>query len=156
MNKKTIKDILIVIIVLVGLLILYFLLRSLTPKDEEEYDEYLKDYKVNEYIATYISDEAMARIYLNDYIYTMHNDPNKAYNLLAEEYRNKKFGNKQNYIDYINSLGNNTYTLSRYYKQAADEYIIFGVYDQYENIYIFKTKGVMQYELYLDDYTVEI
>mgnify|MGYP003293480765 CR=1 FL=1 len=34
--------------------------------------ESLKNYKVNEYIPTYVSDEAMARIYLNEYIYNMY------------------------------------------------------------------------------------
>ena len=117
---------------------------------------YLKNYEFNEYIPTYISDEDMAKIYLNDYIQKMYYDVETAYNLLDEEYRNKKFGGIENYKKYINSLPNSNYKLSTYYRYEKKGYIIFGVTDQNSNMYIFKTKGVMQYKVFLDDSTVEI
>ena len=33
---------------------------------------------------------------------------------------------------------------------------VYGVYDTNGNMFVFKTNGVMQYSVYLDDYTVEI
>lgn len=154
--NNNIKKISIVLIILLLLIIAYIVVDKLTSNDSLEYEEYLKNYEVNEYISTYISDEDMATIYLNDYIYTMNSDVEKAYNLLDEEYRNKKFGSLDSYKEYVNSLNNENYTLSRYYKSGNDKTIIFGVYDNYGNFYAFKTHGVMQYSVFLDNDTVEI
>lgn len=153
--NSSIKKIIVVVIILLVFAGLYILLSYITEKSSTT-DIYLKNYKVNEYIATYISDEDMAKIYLNDYIKNMYSDIEKAYNSLDEEYRNKKFGSLDNYKQYVNSLTYPTYTLSRYYKKDTSNSIIFGVYDKNENFFAFKTKGVMQYTVYLDDYTVEI
>ena len=98
----------------------------------------------------------MAKIYLNDYIHNMYYDIESAYNSLDIEYRNKRFGTIENYKNYVYSLGYSSYTLSSYYKKDVSGYIIFGVYDNNGNFFAFKTKGVMQYSVYLDDYTVEI
>lgn len=154
-DKINFKVIIIILIATIALFSFYFLLNHFFEKDEEVY-EYLKNYKVNEYIPTYVSDEDMARIYLNDYINNMRYNVEKAYSLLDKEYRNKKFGSLENYKSYISSLQTTSYKLSTYYKNSKNGYIIFGVTDQNSNLYIFKTKGVMQYSVFLDDYTVEI
>ena len=46
--------------------------------------------------------------------------------------------------------------LKKFYVNNVDGYKVFGLYDNYGYHYIVKTKGVMQYEVYLDDYTIEI
>lgn len=153
-NKTSIKIIIILILVIIFIGI-YVLISKSLKEDKDEYI-YLKDYDVNEYIPTYISDQDMSEIYLNDYIHFMNFDIEKAYNLLNEEYRNKKFGSLENYKNYVGSLKFSNYKLDRYYKKSVDGYIIFGVYDKNGNFFAFKTKGVMQYSVYLDDYTVEI
>lgn len=132
------------------------MLLSFFLDDDSDYQSYLKNYKVNEYIPTYISNEDMAKIYLKDYIHIMYTDIERAYNLLDQKYRNKKFGSLENYKKYVNEMTESSYSLSKYYKKETNNYIIFGVYDQKENFYAFKTRGVMQYKVYLDDYTVEI
>lgn len=156
MNNNPIKYGIIVGVIVLIFSSAYLLLSKLTEDNSIEYDEYLKNYKINEYIATYISDEDMARIYLNDYIHNMYSDIESAYNSLAVEYRNKKFGTIENYKNYVYSLTYSSYALSSYYKKDVSGYIIFGVYDNNGNFFAFKTKGVMQYSVYLDDYTVEI
>lgn len=156
MNEQTKKNIFIVAIILIFLILLYLLLSYVFKEDPEEYEEYLKNYGVNEYINTYVSDEDMAKIYLNDYTYNMYTDVDAAYNLLDEEYRNKKFGNLENYKNYVNSLEYSSYVLTKYYVDKAGNNVTFGVYDQNGNLFVFKTNGVMQYKVYLDDYTVEI
>ena len=125
-------------------------------KDEREFIKYIKDYEINEYIPTYVSDSDMAKIYLNDYVYIMHSDIEKAYSLLDEEYRNKKFGNIDVFSNYVNSLTYTSYKMDSYYIDNVNGYKIFGVYDKNGNLFIFKTKGVMQYTVYLDADTVEI
>ena len=156
MNNNPVKQIILVVIIVLGLSGLYFLLDWLTNKNDVDNGEYLRDHGVNEYIASYISDEDMARIYLNDYIHTMYYNPEEAYNLLDKEYRNIKFDNFNNYKEYVSKLNYSTYDMVRFYKKEIKDYIIFGVYDQNDNFFAFKTKGVMQYSVYLDEETVEI
>lgn len=155
-NNSTLRNMVILFIVLALFIILYIVLDKVTNKNSEEYTEYLKNYNVNEYIPTYISDEDMARIYLNEFVHIMHYDVEESYNLLDEEYRLKKFSNIELYKTYINSIKYSTYKLDSYYVRNKDGYKIFGVYDTNGNLFIFKTKGVMQYTVYFDDDTVEI
>ena len=156
MKNKSVRNMIIIALDILIFTGVYFLLKFLTQDNSLGYDNYLKNYEVNEYIPTYVTDEDMAKIYLNDYIHNMYFDTNVAYNLLDEEYRNKKFGSFENYQNYVYSLNYSTYEMERYYKTSKDGYLIFGVYDKNGNFFAFKTKGVMQYTVYLDDYTVEI
>ncbi len=156
MNKNPIKYGIIIAIIILVFVGAYFIISKLTEDNSLGYEEFLKDYEVNEYIASYVSDEDMAKIYLNDYIHNMFYDVEKAYNLLDEEYKTKKFGSLDNFKSYVDGLEYSTYVLSRYYKKDTDGYIIFGVYDKNGNFFAFKTKGVLQYTVFLDDYTVEI
>lgn len=133
-----------------------YLIISKIVDDKNDEQVFLKNYKVNEYIPVYVSDEDMAKIYFNDYIHIMYSDINKAYNLLDEDYRNKKFGNIDNYKSYIKSLDNLSYKVDSFYIDDSHKYKIYGVYDTNGNIFIFKTNGIMQYSVYLDNYTVEI
>lgn len=156
MENSSIKKIILIIVLMSLFTGAYLLLRYFTNNDSLEYENYLKNYEVNEYITTYVNDEDMANRYLNDYIHTMYFDIEASYNLLDEEYRTKKFGSFENYQNYVYSLNYTTYKMERYYKTSKDGYLIFGVYDNNGNFYAFKTNGVMQYSVYLDDYTIEI
>lgn len=156
MDKKETKQLIILVVIILCFIGLYFLLSFLTKKNKVEYSEYLKNYEVNEYIPTYVSDEAMAKIYLNDYIHTMYYDIEEAYNLLDSEYKEKKFKNIEDYKKYVNNLKYSTYDVASYFKVDSGGYTIFGVYDRNDNFYAFKTKGVMQYSVFLDEDTVEI
>jgi len=155
MNKKVKKNIFMIVVGILILVLLYFVYNYVTNQKSEDI-VYLKNYQVNEYIPTYISDEDMAKIYLNDYIHTMYYDIKAAYDLLDNEYKKKKFGSFNNYEKYVKSLKNSTYEVKKFYKKNIEEYTIFGVYDKNGNFFAFKTNGVMQYSVYLDDYTVEI
>lgn len=154
-DNNPIKIVIIVIVAIAIFTLLYFIINYFNKKNNDTID-YIKNYEINEFIPTYISDEDMARIYLNDFIHTMFSDTRSAYNLLAEEYRNKKFPNYESFESYVNSLPESGFNLLKYYKKVKKGYIIFGVYDKNDNLFIFKTKGVMQYSVYLDEYTVEI
>ena len=155
-NNKETKNIIIFVIVLFVFSIAYILLDKIFNKEEDEYGQFLKNYQVNEYIPTYVSEEDMAKIYLNDYIFKMFSNPEEAYKLLDEEYREKKFGSYDNFKKHIYSLNYSSFNMDRYFIKTKRSYNIYGVYDTNDNLFIFKTKGVMQYKVYLDDYTVEI
>lgn len=122
----------------------------------ELYEMIPKTYDVNEYSNVIISDEDMARIYLNDFINNIAYNIESSYYLLDEEYRNAKFGSIDNYINYMRNLNYSSYSVSRYYKKEVSGYVIYGVYDQNGNFFAFKTNGVMQYSVFLDEDTVEI
>ena len=155
-NSSQTKNIIIFISIILVFSGVYIILDKVFDSPVVDTDIYLKNYDVNECIPAYISDEDMAKIYLNEFVHTMYSDINKAYSLLDEEYKLKKFGNIENFQNYVNSLTYTSYKLDSYYLQKKGKYKIFGVYDTNGNVFIFKTNGVMQYKVYLDDNTVEI
>ncbi len=119
--------------------------------------ETIENYEVNQYIPVMINDEQMSRKYLLDYINSVYNNMDNSYNLLNLEYRNERFGSVDAYKDFINSLNiNNGVSVSRYATYEKGNYKYYDIYDNNDNRYIFKTNGVMQYELFFDDDTVKI
>lgn len=124
--------------------------------DGKEYIMIPKTYGINEYSPINMTDEQMAKIYLNDYINNMYFDVEYAYNLIDEEYRIKRFGNISEYINYVNTLTYSSYKVEKYHIDSNGKYQIFWIYDENDNLFIFKIEGVMQYKVYLDDSTVEI
>ena len=152
-ERKNIVGYIILGIIIVSVFVATVVLTN-KEKNTDEYGRYLKNYKVNEYIPVYISDNEIAKIYLNDFLYLMSYDVERAYELLDDEYKTKKFGSLDGFINFVNSLDYESYEIDRYYKSRNGS--IIGIYDVNNNLYVFKTSGVMQYKVYLDDYTVEI
>lgn len=148
-RKKDVITLLILILLFVGT---YILLSNLTKKDEELV---VQNYEVNEYIPVYISEDEMAKIYLNDFITKVYVNIDEAYEFLNEEYRTKRFGSSKNFLEYMKTLSL-SFNVDKYAKSSKGGYTIFKIYDKNGNFYIFKIKGVMQYSVYLDDKTVEI
>ena len=136
----------IIILAVIILLIIYFIYNY--DSNGNEYNNYLRNYKVNEYIPVYVNDEEMAKKYFNIYRNIINKDANKAFNLVDEEYRKNKFNDDiEEFKNYIRSLNINRVNVKKYYKKTDSEYEVFGVYDTNENLYIFKTKGVMQFKV---------
>ena len=154
-DKIELKNIIIFTAIILFFTVIYIVVDRIVNNENDE-PIYMKNYEVNEYIPVYVSDEDMAKIYLNEYIHTMYSDINKAYNLLDEEYRNKKFGNIENYRAYVSNLNSSSYHLDSFYIDDSKKNKIYGIYDTNGNMFIFETNGIMQYKVYLDDYTVEI
>ena len=113
-----------------------------------------KTYDVNENNLVNINDRQLAAIYLNDYRNYLKNNIDQAYELLNEEYRSKKFNNIQEFKDYINSININTMSVEKY--NISDDKKIIDVYISDNDRFIFKIKSILEYEVYLDDTTVEI
>lgn len=151
------------LILVFGILLSFYLIREFIASktiytesylNGEEYIMNPKTYGVNEYSLVNITDEQMANIYLNDFKYNLYNDINTAYQLLNQEYRNLRFGSIDSFINYVNGLNYNDINIDRYSISDDNEYI--RVYTKNNSVYIFKIISVMEYEVYLDDYTVEI
>ena len=109
----------------------------------------------NQYMDIMVNDDSIVSIYLNDFIYNTKNDIEVSYDTLNEVYRVKKFGSIDKYKEYLNN-NNFTNELTAYDKTTINGKIIYDVIDKYGNRYIIKEKSIMNYEIYLDDYTVEI
>jgi len=83
--------------------------------------------------------------------------PEVVYNLMPDDYREKRFGSIENFIKYVNDNREEILkiNLSKYLVNNYDDYVEYVAKDQYDNLYIFK-------ELYdnerttieLDTYTI--
>lgn len=155
-EKINLKILIIVILVIIVGTVLYFWYNiGEKPEgiiDPNEIPTEPKKYDVNEYINLSISDQNMAVKYLNDYFYIVFQDTEKAYYLLDEDYRTTRFGNLQNFITYVEQNYSTFPRVAKYYVSGN----IYYIYDESDNLFVFSTKGVMQYKVYLDDETVEV
>ena len=131
--------------------------------DDENQDELinleiagLKQNDYNEIKNKRVTNQDIATDYFNNYKYNILNNPEKAYELLDKEYREKRFGNLQEYQKYINE---NKETLkeinpSQYLVNNYENYTEYVCKDQHENLYIFKETAIMDYTVQLDTYTI--
>lgn len=160
-----------------------------TGGDVSKYSTYTQVPK-NEYnniVYVNLDNAELAEKYLASYVYNARYYPEEAYNSLDEEYRNKKFGNYQNFVAYltetkkakqlesldpksikdISSFPNEEeykqyiYNLEQKGMAKYDIYEKDGInycicVDDYNNYYIFKIINVMNYELMLDTYTIDL
>ena len=121
--------------------------------DKDEYKE-VEQYEANQVSPVYITEDQMANIYLNDFYSLITTNIDKAYEKLNKEYREKKFGSITSFKNYVNSLGN--VAIKSFATKNSNGYEYFYIYDTNNRLYIFRTKGVMQYEVFLDENTVEV
>lgn len=119
--------------------------------------EYITKNSHNHYVIHEITDQIMAQYYLYDYGDMVNNNLEKAYELLNENYKEKRFPTYQEYANYIQN-SNKTYQLlelKSYSVKEKEGYNEFTCQDQYGNTYIFEEKSIMDYTVQLDSYTLE-
>lgn len=110
-------------------------------------------YNVNEYISVYVDDEQMSKKYLKDFLNNVFNDFDASYNLLNKEFREYKFGGLTKYREYIESLNLSYSTgIFKYSTYEVSGYKYYDLYDKSGHRFIFKTNGVLQYEVFFEDY----
>lgn len=158
-NKK-------IIFICIGLILITFIIYLFVINKEEVLNEsntenynYLKNYSSNEYVPVYVTEEDMAKKYLNDYKNNILTDIEEAYNSLNKVYREKRFGNLEKYKEYINdfiSLSTYSMEVDKYSISSIGGDKVFNIYDKSSNQYIIREKSIMNYEVYLDEYTIEI
>ena len=157
-NKKS--YIWLVVLTIIGLLVFYGIKIYRSKKILVPTNNYInytmnpKTYDVNEYNLVNITDRQLAAIYLNDYRNYLKNNIDQAYELLNEEYRSKKFNNIEEFKTYINTININNMSVEKY--NISDDKKIIDVYISDNDRFIFKIKNILEYEVYLDDTTVEI
>lgn len=104
-----------------------------------------------------VTDEVMTLRYLADYKEKIEKDTRKAYSLLDEEYRNKRFGSLDNYMKYVEKHLEEIKkaTIQKYQVKEKEGYTQYVAIDQFGNYYIFRETAIMQYTVILDDYTLD-
>lgn len=113
----------------------------------------------NEISYSVLNDSEVATEYYNNYKELLFNYPDKAYEILDNEYKNKKFGNKNNFVNYIEE-NKTMFSLSdiEKYKVIKNENKIYYIcIDSFDNKLIFEQQdGIMRYSTFLDSYTATI
>ena len=94
-NKKTIFICL--LLVCLVLIINHFNNKSKTETYVREYEEIIESYDANQIIPIYITEEDMASKYLNDFKNLMMSDISLSYEMLNDNYRNKKYESFEEY-----------------------------------------------------------
>ena len=157
-NKKAII-ICILLILVVFIIYLFNQKNSLLGEIDTENYEYLKNYKSNEFLPVYVTEEDMVKKYLNDYKNNMLFNVSDAFNSLNKEYREKRFvdiNGYKKYLESIMSLSVYSMEVEKYSVTNIGGKKLFNIYDKSGNQYLIKELSIMDYEVYLDEYTVTI
>lgn len=151
---------------------LYYIINSNIEDDsfsiyplEQEPDNiynYINDEKIepkdnNQLQTKTIKDLDMALKYFSDFKMNAMHKTEYAFKLLDDEYREKRFNNDKNKFDTF--IDNNIQewapiTITQYLVNDYDGYKEYVCKDKYENVYIFKEIGIMEYTVKLDNYTI--
>lgn len=104
------------------------------------------------------NNESICSDYLISFKRLMLSNPEEAYKLLYEEYKQKRFESIDRFKEYINLRRDEITksTLSKYKVDEKDNYTQYVLIDQNGNYYIFNEKAVMDYKVILDTYTIDL
>ena len=111
---------------------------------------------INSFHLTNVTDEQMAKKYYSDYKYNMMYNPMLAYELLDSEYREKKFGTYENFLQYVNDMSGYIMgeSFSNYKIEKSDGSTIYTCEGNNNRKNYYRETSVMQYTVILDDYTI--
>lgn len=123
----------------------------------QEYNDTIEKNNYNILKYTTYKDDKITQKYFDYYKEIVHYDKDEIYNLLDDEYKNKRFGSKEVFSKYIDSIedSEDVITAKQYTVNTYDDYKEYVCKDQYENLYIFKEKAPMDVTIELDTYTLD-
>lgn len=140
----------------------------ITPIDFEKYqdvdeipldgkDENIELNKNNYFSFSIMEENDIAQKYFTYYKSMMLENPETAYEMLEEEYRNKRFGSLDEFKNYVtkNAEEIESYLAKEYEVNVLEDATEYVCQDQYKHSYIFKVSAVMQFQVKLDTYTIE-
>lgn len=140
----------------------------ITPIDFEKYqdvdeipldgkDENIGSNKNNYFSFSIMEENDIAQKYFTYYKSMMLENPEAAYEMLEEEYRNKRFGSLDEFKNYVtkNAEEIESYLAKEYEVNVLEDATEYVCQDQYKHSYIFKVSAVMQFQVKLDTYTIE-
>ena len=103
-----------------------------------------------------LSEDELVTKYFADYKRQVIGNANAAFEMLDDEYREKKFADVTEFGKYISDRNIQTAFLESYQINNYDEYTQYVCLDQYNNYYIFNVSNVMNYKVLLDIYTLDL
>ena len=112
----------------------------------------------NQYNYINISDEYMATRYMDSLKENIVDNIEYTYNnLMEKEYKEKRFGNINNFAKYITENKNNfqNLELEKYLVNKDEDKTEYVCVDKFNNYYIFIEYAIMDYTFQLDTYTIE-
>lgn len=149
----------IIIIILIAILLFNSSKKSNNTENQEEihYDT-IQFTQYNEIPYAYISDMQMCNTYLIDYKNNIIFNTQEAFNKLDKEYMEKRFGNFENYKNYVQENINDILEakLTKYQINRYDTYTQYICIDQFGNYYVFNETAIMKYSVILDTYTIDL
>lgn len=141
---------------------------TIKPVDKDKYndvndiplveeDESIEQNKNNVFSYKIMQENEIAQKYFTYYKKLMQEDPETAYNLLDEEYRNKRFGSLEEFKTYVdkNKEEIEGYLAKEYEANETTEGTEYICKDQYQHYYTYDVTAAMQFTVKLDNYTVE-
>ena len=139
---------------------------SIQQLGEKEYEKYNKSNDTerninnngnNVFYNSNIDVQKISVEYLNLYKFLTLADPQITFNMMTEEYRNKRFGTLDNYKQYIKDNYEEIVGIyaNKYLTNNTEQTIQYVIKDQYENLYIFDVESTMDYTIKLDTYTLD-
>lgn len=124
----------------------------------EKKDVIIKKNNYNDIPINNLTQEGIIKEVLNTYKRLMLAKPDLAYEYLDDSYKEKKFGNVDNFINYINKNKKQLVQLrlNQYSYNDYNDYIQLICVDQNGHYYIFNEEYPMQYTVILDTYTIDL
>lgn len=103
-----------------------------------------------------INNEYLCQRYMDYYKKLLLSSPKLAYKYLDNDYKEKRFGDYETFKKYLqeNKESITGMNLKEYLVEYNDEYSEYVCKDKYDNLYIFDEKGILDYTLKFDTYTI--
>lgn len=110
----------------------------------------------NQTMYSEVTPQIICTRYLMQYKQNLINNPEQAYNLLDENYSNKRFVTFENFQEYLDDSSEiiDKITLESYSVNNSNDYTEYICEDIYGNYYIFYATSVFDYTVQLDTYTL--
>lgn len=130
-------------------------IRNVQINNEEEL---IEDKTINKYTYRKLGEEEKSKRKFNTVKLLLQRKSKELYDIFDEEYRNKKFGSYEAYVQYINSIYEKIQNmkLTKYSVTQEDGYTQYVCIDNYGKYYIFRNTNVNDMTILLDTYTIDL
>ena len=118
--------------------------------------EKIEKNQYNIYKMTPISKNSTAERYFNIFLENLKYDMQKSYELLDTQYKQNKFKNINEYIQYVQNNKLQENAIKSYNVYTYDDYNQYVCIDNQNRYYIFNEKGIMNFTVILDTYTIDL
>ncbi len=112
----------------------------------------------NQFIIITTKYDALLKRYVAYYKSLTKTNLQKAYDMLEEEYKTKRFGNFEKFQQYIQNNQDivERINVAKYQIQDGENYTQYVILDDLGNYYLIKENAVMDFEIMLDTYTIDL